>query len=344
MSRNYKALTLLFSFIVVLNSAAFASSFKAVGNYAVGKNPVAIAAGDLNGDGKLDLAIANRDSKTVSILLGNGNGTFTKAADFAVGVLPRSIAIADFYGDGRTDIVVADDGIGKLSVLTGKSDGSFNAHLEVSVSQAQPELVSRLQPQSNALSGTQSASVVFADFNHDGHIDQAVAMSGRNIVSVLLNITLEKEAERETTIPLIRNGGFESGALAPWYWGRKQYCGKHCVEWAVTTDDPHQGNYDAWDTGNLELRQNFAATPVSSITTAEVWVRHPAGAINIAMDFFYSSGEDDEFLLYTSDSDWDSFDVTTDLDSGLSLNGFSVWGYGGSGDITYVDSIYFNAD
>jgi FG-GAP-like repeat len=338
MFRNYKALAIFSGFLVMLlSTAALGSSFKAVGNYAVGNHPVAIAAGDFNGDGKLDLAIANRDSKTVSVLLGNGDGTFAKSADFSVGIVPRSLTTADFYSDGRTDIVVADESGTKLSLLAGKGDGGFESHIEMDARQASLELRNRLQPQPSAASGTQSSSVVFADFNGDGQLDQAVSMSGRNMISVLLNVTRENAG----TIDLIRNGGFESGALSPWFWGRKQYCDpKPCVEWAVTTVDPLKGNYDAWDTGNLELRQNFHATATSSISSAKIWIRHPQGAINAAIDFFYTSGADDEILLYTSDSDWDSFDLTADLSSGLSLDGLSVWGYStGAGSVTYVDGV-----
>jgi hypothetical protein len=71
-----------------------------------------------------------------------------------------------------------------------------------------------------------------------------------------------------------------------------------------------------------------------------LWVRHPAGAINTAIDFFYSSGEDDEIIVYTSDSNWDSFDVTSNLKAGDSLDGLSVWGYSqGTGSVTFVDGI-----
>jgi FG-GAP repeat protein len=51
-------------------------SFQAAGNYAVGAGPRSVAMGDFNGDGKLDLAVANQNSNDVSVLLGNGDGTF----------------------------------------------------------------------------------------------------------------------------------------------------------------------------------------------------------------------------------------------------------------------------
>jgi hypothetical protein len=336
MSRHHEARIVLLSFLMLaIGSAAFGSSFKAAGNYAVGNQPVAIAAGDFNGDGKVDLAVANRASKTVSILLGNGDGTFGKAAEYEIGVVPGTLVVTDFNGDGRADIVVGDAEGREMSVLLGSGAGNFEAHIEMEATQAPAELAARLQPQPTQQSGTQTSSVVFADFNGDGQIDEAVSMSGRNLVSVLLNVTDGSKGE----IDLIKNGGFETGALSPWFPARK-VCSAPCVEWAVTTTGPWQGLYDAWDTGNLELRQNFHATETSSISSVVLWVRHPKGAINTAIDFFYSDGADDEFLVYTSNTGWDSFDMTSYLASGVSLDGLSVWGYSaGAGSVTYVDGV-----
>ena len=61
---------------------------------------------DLNGDGIPDIVAANYGSDTVSVLLGNGNGTFKPAQSFAAGSGPASVAVADLYGDGKLDLVV----------------------------------------------------------------------------------------------------------------------------------------------------------------------------------------------------------------------------------------------
>ena len=75
-----------------------------------GPIPVALVAGDFNGDGRTDLAVANNISNDVSILLGNGDGTFQNQATYAVGSSPDALVAGDFNGDGRTDLAVANYG------------------------------------------------------------------------------------------------------------------------------------------------------------------------------------------------------------------------------------------
>ena len=67
-------------------------------NYATGNSPNSVAVGDVNRDGKLDLAITNGLSNTVSILLGNGNGTFAAAVNFGTAAYPAGVVIADANG------------------------------------------------------------------------------------------------------------------------------------------------------------------------------------------------------------------------------------------------------
>ena len=79
-------------------------------SYAVGSTPDSVAVADLNGDGKLDLIIANAGSNTVSVLLGNGAGGFGPATSFNVGTGPASVTVGDLNGDGKLDLVVASTG------------------------------------------------------------------------------------------------------------------------------------------------------------------------------------------------------------------------------------------
>ncbi len=76
-----------------------------------------MAVADVNGDGRLDVLTANFYSNDVSILLGNGDGTFRAQQRFAVGVGPSSVAVADVNGDGRLDVVTANGGSHDVSVL-----------------------------------------------------------------------------------------------------------------------------------------------------------------------------------------------------------------------------------
>ena len=109
-------------------------TFAAQVGYATGNSPVALAVADFNGDGKPDLAVVNSpataagttaSSGSVSILLGNGDGTFQPHVDFAVGTTPVAVAAADFSGDGSQDLAVVNQGDTAVSILLGNGDGTF---------------------------------------------------------------------------------------------------------------------------------------------------------------------------------------------------------------------------
>jgi hypothetical protein len=143
-------------------------SFAAPVDYGVGNSPQATAVGDFNRDGKQDLAVANRASGTVSILLGTGSGTFLTATDFAVGNEPRGVAIGDFNGDGKQDLAVANSFSNSVSILLGDGTGGFSAATNFAAHGAPYE-------------------VAVGDFNGDGKQDLAVANGmGATDVSILL--------------------------------------------------------------------------------------------------------------------------------------------------------------
>ncbi len=105
-------------------------------NYAGGSNTdgnAAIAVGDFTGNGRLDLAVANQGDGTVSVLLGNGDGTFQPPVTYAVGSSLDSIVAGDFTGDGRLDLAVGVENYNsvtntyasEVSMLLGNGDGTF---------------------------------------------------------------------------------------------------------------------------------------------------------------------------------------------------------------------------
>src|SRR5204863_51264 len=92
-------------------------SFGPKTDFAAGGPPYSVATGDLDGDGKLDLAVANGSSNTVSVLLGTGTDSFGPKTDFATGSAPVSVAIGDLDGDGKSDLAVANISSNTVSVL-----------------------------------------------------------------------------------------------------------------------------------------------------------------------------------------------------------------------------------
>jgi hypothetical protein len=125
------------------------------------------AVADFNGDGNDDFAAADRDTSTVSVLLGDGTGNFSGPADFSAGGAPLSVTAGDLNGDGRPDLVTANGYYNTVGVLLNDSLGGF-------------------APAHTYGTGGPAGSVAIADFNHDGHTDVATSDYADNRVSVVL--------------------------------------------------------------------------------------------------------------------------------------------------------------
>src|SRR5439155_21660953 len=95
-------------------------TFHAARSFCAGGLPVSLAAGDVNGDGKVDLAVATSGSNSLSVLLGNGDGTFQALQIFGAGSGPVSVASGDFNRDGVPDLSVANFYSNNVSVLVGR--------------------------------------------------------------------------------------------------------------------------------------------------------------------------------------------------------------------------------
>jgi hypothetical protein len=207
--------------IVLLNSGS--GTFGTPISSAAGTNPNFVAAADFNGDHKQDVAVTNQVGGTVTVLLGNGDGTFTLKSSNCVGStlckgVPTSVAVADLNGDGKLDIATTNYSDASVSVLLGKGDGTFSTARGAEVC-ANPMFVVAAPLQGNSTqqdlitanseddsvgvlsnqlnksgqfkqkicfaAGEAPAAVTAADFDGDGKVDVASANQASNNVTVL---------------------------------------------------------------------------------------------------------------------------------------------------------------
>src|SRR3989442_1545254 len=138
-------------------------------DFPTGTSPVAVVAASFRtaNSQQLDLAVANKTSNNVSILLGKPDGSFGTKTDFATGASPVALVAGDFNADGKLDLAVVNKNADTVSVLLGKGDGTFNAKTDFPT-------------------GKGPVAITTADFNRDGRADLAVANQAANTVSILL--------------------------------------------------------------------------------------------------------------------------------------------------------------
>ncbi|MEZ2280071.1 MAG: FG-GAP-like repeat-containing protein, partial [Microcoleus sp.] len=168
---------------ILLNTTAAGATtptFAAKVDFAAGTKPYSVSIGDINGDGKPDLAVANLDGSSASILLnttatGATTPTFAAKVDFTTNSFPASVSIGDFNSDGKPDLAVVNRFNNNASILlnttaTGATTPTFATKVDFTT-------------------GNDSFSVSIGDFNSDGKPDLAVANQGGGNASILLNTT-----------------------------------------------------------------------------------------------------------------------------------------------------------
>lgn len=186
-------------------------------SYKVGKNPTTITTADLNHDANTDLVTTNISSNTLSILLGNGDGSFQEQMQVKVCQEPRTLALADFNRDTHSDVVLACSGGDEIALLIGRGNGKFedgphypvhrtpvalatddlngdgnpdvvvalrNDKIKIFLGTGTPEFTHGAQYQY----GDTPTSVALADLNDDGKVDMVVTNGGpmSNAVSIWL--------------------------------------------------------------------------------------------------------------------------------------------------------------
>jgi tetratricopeptide (TPR) repeat protein len=152
------------SILLSSGDSTFGGTFSEATNspISVGKTPVALAAGDLNGDGVPDLAVVNQADNSISILLSNGDGTFSAASGspLATAATPAGVVVANFANGTNNDLVVTNQGQGTLGIYAGLGLGTFAPRFEL-----------------NTPAGP--GGIVTADFNADNLPDVAFTAQGQ---------------------------------------------------------------------------------------------------------------------------------------------------------------------
>jgi gliding motility-associated-like protein len=151
-------------------------SFQARVSFTTGSTPLYVDFGDLDGDGRTDLAVVNRNSATVSIYRNTGAiGTisFSAKQDFAIGSTPSGVAIGDIDGDGKPEVITANRGSSTVSIFRNIStSGTISLAARVDLA-----------------SGTGANSVAIGDLDGDGKMDISVANYTARTISLFRNIS-----------------------------------------------------------------------------------------------------------------------------------------------------------
>ncbi len=215
------------------SAAIGAISFAAKEDFETGLYPWSVAIGDLDGDGKADLALSNSSSNTISVLrntsAGTGNIGFATKVDYASGASPWIIAIGELDGDGKLDLAVANTNDNTVSVFKNTSTGAGNI---------------TYAPKVDYTVGSFPRSVIINDLNADGKADLAVTNQASNTVSILRNTTAAGTINFATKVDYATGTG-------PWSMAKGDLYGNGKVDLAI-------GNYN---NGTVTVLKNTSTGP-----------------------------------------------------------------------------------
>jgi hypothetical protein len=224
-----------------------------VPGYSLGKSGEhnSIVATDVNGDGKVDLILANGSDNSISVLTNNGSGNFTLSGTYAVGSLPYMVIAADIYGDGKMDLISGNQQSQNLSVLTNDGSGGFATEGTYTV-------------------GGYPSLIAAADVNGDGKVDLISANDGVNTLSILTNasapVTIQSQPMSQV-VPLGATASFmvmAGGNPAPayqWTFNGTNLIGETSNTLTITNVDlPNTGNYQALINNVFSATNSYVVT------------------------------------------------------------------------------------
>jgi len=285
-------------------------------DYGLGNSANAVTVGDFNRDGHLDVVSGNCSGNpqgSVSVLLGNGDGSFRTKNDFPTGWCPQSVTAADLNADGRLDLITGNE-YGTASVLLGTGDGRFSApvdyviggsprvtrsadvngdgKLDLVASNFETHTVQVLLgigdgtfgPRMDFAASGWPTCVAVGDLNHDGRVDLAVSNQHSSTVSILLN-------REDAPVPAL--AAVLSASAAPgrvdlkWYVGldatvvtvyrRTRTSGWTAVGQAYADGSGEVGYVDASVGCGEEYGYCLGIPDASEALAGEVWVQVPFG-------------------------------------------------------------------